>query len=358
MLWVAEDAARTSEAVSVRIVREPHLVDRVMFVGGQPGCGKSLLTSILGSFARVEIQKYNYTLEHVCALALLGKLDDSATSTMIRMLTDMDLYNLMQARETNLRPSDCSSIFRNPGPWRYLCRLFLRGDAAAVVRIRQERPILHYFIHNVLLNSPPLFRALGNRMAIVEVVRHPLYMIRQWHRYIERYGTDPRDFTIWFDYKGRAVPFFARGWEEQYLCAVPMDRVIYSISRFCDAGEQVVERFSEDERARFVRIPFERFVLDPWPYVRQLETLLGTTVTSLTRRELKRQRVPRKMIAEAIPLPIYKRYGWEPPRKGASEREELERQRHYAAQYATPDGMAALDRMSLAYEETFLRGVV
>ncbi len=355
---IAEEAIRVAGQSPVAVVRHPSLVERVVFVGGHPGCGKSLMTAVIGSFARVEIQKYNYTLEHICSLAHVGAIDEGAATAMIRMLTDMDLYNMMMSRETNLRPSDCSSIFQNPGPWRYLRRLFLPEGAAAVERIKRTKPILHTLTHNLLVLSPPLFQALGDRIRLIELVRHPLYMVKQWYLYIERYAADARDFTICFDYHGDSLPFFARGWEEQYLGSTPMDRAIHSISHLSAFGAQVLCGLSEDEKARVMVVPFERFVLDPWPYLQQLEALLGTTVTPLTRRELKRQHVPRKMIAEAMPLPIYKQYGWEPPEKGSNERQELERRRRYAAEHATPKGMEELDRLSREYEETYLRDIL
>ncbi len=340
-------------ADSVRIVREPRLAEKVIVVGGHPGCGKTMMTPIVGSLARVEVQKFNYALEHLCGLNLLGKLDDSSAAALIRMLCDIDLYNLMMSREANFRPSDLSSVFKNPGTWRYLRRLFGPGDAAVLDRIQNEKPILHMTLHNCLVISPPLFSALGTALRILEVIRHPLYMIKQWHLYIERYGTDAREFTLWFEHEGHSLPFFAYGWEEQYIRSNPMDRVIYSIRHLSVSDEQVLRNLPDSRKKQILRIPFERFVLNPWPYLRQLEALLGTHVTSLTHRELKRQRVPRKRIADGIPLPIYKLNGWAAPQRGTDETQELGQRRAYAAQFATPEAMKVLDQLSEEYEQNF-----
>jgi len=348
-----EIKSSVQEVRPVRVVREPRLVERVVFVGGHPGCGKTMMTPIVGSLARVEVQRFNYALEHLCGLALLGKLDEASASALIRMQCDIDLYNGMMSRETNFRPSDLSSVFRNPGTWRYLRRLFGPGDAVVLERIRSEKPILHMTLHNCLFISPPLFKALGPALRILEVVRHPLYMIKQWHLYIERYGTDVREFTLWFEAQGRSLPFFAHGWEDLYLASNPMDRVIYSIRHLSQSAEHALRILSDSQRGQVLRIPFERFVLDPWPYLKQLEVLLGTQATPLTRRELRRQRVPRKRIADGIPLPIYKLNGWEASSKGDDEREALRRRREYAAGFATPEGMKVLDQLSEQYEQTY-----
>lgn len=342
----------------LRVIREPHIAEKAVFVGGHPGCGKTMFTPIVGSLARVEIQKFNYVLEHICSLYILGKIPEDSATAILRMLVDMDLYNLAMSRETNFRLSDLSSVFKNPGTWRYIRRLFQTGDTAVMERIRKEKPILQITTHNILVLSPPLFKALGDRLRVVEVVRHPLYMIKQWYLYIERYGTDVRDFTVWFEYQGHSLPYFVRGWEEKYLQANPMDKAIYSIEHLSLLGEQVLQNLSEQEKRQVMIVPFEGFVLNPWPYLRDLESLLGTQVTASTRRQLKRQNVPRKMIADGIPEPIYKQYGWEPPEGGADERRELEKRRQFAAGLASREGMRVLDRMCSGYEAAYLTGII
>ena len=86
----AEVETRVAQGVP-RIVREPRLVGRVVFVGGLPGCGKTMMTPIIGSLARVELQKFSESLEHVCGLRLLGTIGEDVATMHIRMMTDLDL---------------------------------------------------------------------------------------------------------------------------------------------------------------------------------------------------------------------------------------------------------------------------
>ena len=333
-----------------RIVREMCLAQRIVCVGGLPGCGKTLFTPIIGSFRGVEIQKFNYALEYVCSLRLLGAIDESAATGMIRLLTDLDLYNLAMSREVNLRWTDLSSVFRNPGTWRYLRRLFQIGDEAAVERIQRERPMLHLTVHYALALGAPLFQALGDSLRLIEVIRHPLYMIKQWRLYVERYGTDIRDFTIWYDYEGRTVPFFAFGWEETYLRANPMDRSIYAIERLLRRSEEVLASLPTAQQANVLFIPFERFVLAPEPYLSQMSAFLGTECTPETRRQMRRQRVPRQRIADGISHHIYRYYGWQPADQRLDERGELAARRAYVAKEASAEGLEVMDRLSAEYE--------
>lgn len=351
MSLTLKDPSLREAAQALTVVREHRMVEQAVFTGGLPGCGKSLVTPILGSLARVEMQKYEYILEHLCVLYLLGKIEEDAGVAMVRMVTDLDLYHMSMSREINFRFSDLSSVFRNPSSWRYVRRLFLPGNEAAAQRIQKERPIANFLTHSVLAISPLLFKALGDRFRILNIVRHPLYMIKAWYAYIDRYGTDARDFTIWIDYKGQSVPFFTRGWEERYLAANSMDKAIFSIDESLRQDLQVMESLTEKEKRQVLTIPFEGFVLDPWPHLKKMEQLLSTQATPATHRELKRQNVPRRMVAEGIPYSGYKQYGWQPPKKGATERQELDERRQFAARFASPAGMEVLDRISKEYEQ-------
>ncbi|MBI3021800.1 MAG: hypothetical protein HYY59_07375 [Candidatus Omnitrophica bacterium] len=348
-----------TEYAQAHVVREPRLVERLLVIGGLPGCGKGLLAPILGTLARIEIQKYNEAIEHVCGLRLLGKLDEETATVMIRMLTDLDLYYLSMSREVNLRFGDITSVWKNAGTLRYLRRLYQPGDAAAVERIRREHPILQILLHSGLAISPPLFRALGSAVRLLDLVRHPLHLIHvSWRAYIERYGIDVRDFTLWCAYEGRAVPYFAQGWEDLYLRSNPMDRVIFSIERLLEMGRQAIESLPDDQKAQVLIVPFERFVLDPWPYLEQIEGWLGTRRTSLTRRTMKRQRVPRDRVTATVDRPIDKLYRWKSAGKATGAGGELAQLRRAVATEASAEGLKVLDRLCADYEATYLDGGV
>ena len=335
----------------IKSVRDVQIADAIVFVGGLPACGKSLMTAIIGSFNRVEIQKYNYTIEHLCSLHYLGCIEEDVATTMIRMQTDMDLYNMMMSRETNFRFKDSSSIFKSPRPFRYLRRLFNPGETETIERIKREKPILNILVHNVMTHSASLAKAVGPAFHLIEIVRHPLYMIKQWHLYIDRYAKDARDFTVWFDYKGHSLPFFVKGWEDLYIRSNPMDRVIHSIRHLFETNFRVFDELPPEQKANVLTVPFEKMVKDPMPYIHGIQKLLNTCMTSSTRRELKKQNVPRKMIADSAILPIYKKYGWEPPEKKSDERWELNKRREFAAQHASSEAMKVLDRICQEYED-------
>lgn len=344
--------------MELEVVREPYLAQRILLVDGIFGCGKTMLSPIVGALERVELLAYSYPIEYTCALLHLGKLSVDAATVLIRMYTDVQLYDTMMSREVNFRPSDLSSVFKSSHPFRYLRRLFQEGDAAVPAQIKKERPILHLTTHNLLTVAEPLFAALGNRLVFVEVIRHPLYMLKQQMLNMERLHGDVRDFTVYIKYANTALPFFVQGWQEQYRKANAVDRAIYYMEHMGERIAKQTDRFKREDRY-LITVPFERFVLEPWPYLQEIIEHLETRATPLTHRMLRKQNVPRTRIADGINLGIYRYCGWEPPEKNSSERDELVKRREFAVRSGvTSEALSVLDRLSAEYEKKYMSDLV
>ena len=342
---------------SVEVCRSPHLPEKVVFVDGQAGCGKTMFSAIIAALERVELLTYAYEIEFVCALHSLGKIQKDAASTLIKMLTDLQLYNTMLGRQTNFRPSDLSSIFRDPRPMRYLKRIFQKGEDEALQRIAQQKPILHLSTHYLLSNAEPVFAALKERVLFVEIVRHPLYMIKQQTHNKKTLFSNVRDFTIYTKYKDTEVPYWTLGWEELFLSSNDVEKSIYEMEKRSQVIQTSKEYLIKTYNAQIFTIPFESYVLNPWGYMEELEKRLDTKMTSLTKKIMKKQRVPRRMYAEGINLKVYKRYGWQPPQPQSNELQEFELRRKFASEHSSAEAMKTLDGLCDRYEEKYLGGV-
>ena len=257
---------------AVRITPKPYLTEKVVVLNGLSGCGKTMLAPIIGALPRVELMQYSYPLEYVCQLKYLGRIERDVASAMAGLITDLQLYNAMMGRETNFRPTDLSSVFRNPRPMRYFLRLFQAGDEAVINRIQIERPILLLTTHNLLPISLPIFEALGPRVLFVELVRHPLYRIIQHSIAMEREqfetGGNSRSFLMMFEHKGIRLPWYAYGWEETFLTASPIEKAIYVMDYMTKQAERLGVFNTGCGSDDVLVIPFERFVIDPYPICR------------------------------------------------------------------------------------------
>lgn len=347
-------AGATAKPEPLEIFREGKLADRVVIVDGLGGCGKTLISPLVAALDRVEKLTYAYDLEYVCTLLHLKKIETDAAIAFIRIITDQALYNTMMSRDVNFRPGDLSSVFCDAHPLRYFKRLFQKGDEEVPARISEERPILHLTTHHNLGMGEPIFRALGDRLLFIEVVRHPLYMIKQMMINMEIHTSDRRNFDIYFLYGGKTLPFYAAGWEDRFVRSGPMDRAIYIIDHFTTLTETAKQTPLQKYAAQIYTLPFESFCLTPHPYLQEISQKLGTRMNASTRRAMRRQNVPRNRYADGIDLPIYKHFGWRPAQSNSDEAVELNIRRKFAEQHATPDAMSVLDSLCRQYEEKYM----
>lgn len=339
--------------ISRKVSRTPSLTPQVVIVDGQHGCGKTMLSTIVAALDRVELLTYAYEVEYACALQFLNKMDLDAAVVLVRMFTDLKLYNVMMSREVNFRPKDLSSIFHNPHPIRYIKRLFEEGDRQIPRKIEQDNPILHLTTHNLLSFSEPVFKGLRDRVTLIELVRHPLYMIKQQAQNMERLLNNVRYFTVNYQYNETELPYYVRHFEDEFIKANNVEKAILCMHELFKLSEQNKTRLKENYGAKIITVPFERYVLDPDGYMDQITTALGTSVTSLTHRVMKKQKVPRAMYADGVDRKVYRRYEWKPP-ETASEESEFAMRRNFAKEKASDEAMAILDQTCAEYEEKYL----
>jgi hypothetical protein len=311
---------------------------------------------------RVELLNYSCELENLCALNYLNKISKDAVETMIRIQMDLVIYETMMSRRANFRPGDLSSVFRDVNMWSYFKRLFSKGNEDIPELIKKGKPILHFATHNLLAFSEPIFSSLGDKVAVIEVVRHPLYMLIQQTlnqiNHFESNGT-ARQFHLYIKYGNHQIPYWNYGQEELCINSNPVERAIYEMQKLSELTENYKKQKLEGNDVKVLTIPFESFVLNPWPYLKEIEDLLGSKITRKTKRIIKKQNVPRKKLSDGIPLAIYKRCGWEPPVDSFSEKDELKKRRDFAfKQGANEDALYILDKLSAEYEESYLQGIL
>lgn len=195
-------------------------------------------------------------------------------------------------------------------------------------------------------------------MVMVEVVRHPLYMLTQNVRNFSGLIGTVRNFTIHYEYAGKPFPYFARGWESVFDTSNDVDKAIYYLQYMILRSQRMRVEFGARFPGQMLTVPFEEFVISPDGHMRALERALGTKITQHTKTMMKKQKVPRERYADSLDLSIYRRCGWEPPKKGFSERHEFQYRRDWAAERASPEAMQVFDNICNEYEEQFMNGAL
>jgi len=331
-----------------KVVRKKQLVEKIVIIDGQPGCGKTMLSPIVSSFNRVELLSYAFEIEFICRLFQLNKIDSDAAVAMTRMLIDHKLYQTMMGRDTNFRYSDLSSVFQDSNPWRYFKRIFQKGDLEIPDRIRKQRPILNLTTHDLLGYSDPIMNAFENSVLFIEVVRHPLYLVKQQQLNMKNLIDNPRDIQINIEFNGHQLPYFCEGWEEKFLISNSMEKAIYTIEKTTKLTNLKRKIWMNSKNHSILTVPFEKFVIDPSTYIRKIEDGLKTKISLKTRQIMKKQKVPRKILTDGPALEIYKRCGWEPS-SGNSEEDEVIKRREMVAKSSSKEAMKVMDQLSHNY---------
>lgn len=337
---------------SLKTIRSSRLVEDIAIIDGQPGCGKTLFSTICSYLERFEVMKYSSHIENYLALKDLDEISLSTCQSLCEIELDLLLYESMMSRNVNFRYKDLSSVFRNKKFFIYLKRIFSRGDEFVPEQIRLKKPILNLCTHNLLGYLDPLFKSYSHRLKLLEVVRHPLYQIIQMSLNYETLEktNGSRFFYIHLDKNKEIIPFWAQDWDK-YNELNNVEKAIHEIFFMTKKSEDFKKRNPE---ASVLTIPFEKFVKQPYEFIEEIKNFFDTDFIRPIKKILKDQNVPRLKVADGIPEEVYKRCGWVPSEDGLNEKQELIKRRDFAInQKASDFSMDLLDYLSSSYEEKY-----
>ena len=330
--------------------------DNLLILDGLTGTGKTLFAPLLASMEGVQLPRFEYMLEYLCIAANNDSIKEDASNTLLRLLADTKCYDGMISREINLRPNDLSGALENKVLWRYLRQLFMPDGDAVLARKQKELPILAFVCHQLFSCRNTLFNAFGQRLNLLEMVRHPFYLVDHWLSYQGRIGKHVRDLTLCGSHKGSAYPWFAESWKDEYVNSSEYERVLLSICRLMDSIYDHIMNKTHLERVMI--IPFEFFVLEPMPFIAELEIKFNLRTTKNTKGVLSAQRVPRKTLNAGPQKPIYLRYGVRSEDVKIDDKNDYinrkQRIEKYTTQYRTKDCVAnEFLNCAKRYEEIF-----
>jgi len=332
-------------------VRRLKLCKEIVILDGLTGTGKTMFTPLLSSLNRMQNARFEYMFEYLAISAKMSKISVDASTSLLNLLADVKYYDGEISREVNFRPRDLSSVFNSSKSLKYLKQLWLNDGLEVEHRINNEKPILLLATHQLIGCFKELKNAFRKRLRMIEMVRHPLYLLDHWESYIMMHGNNPRDFTIWLENENDSIPWFAKDFENLYLQSNSYDRAAYSIEFLMKDVLRLARESSIEDKIKF--IPFEKFVLYKKNYIKELEGFLKTTSSSKTNKVLRKQKVPRATINDGPQKNIYKRYALGKYQAGSNHEDDYNNKVDSAKQNCSLQAFEALMRISKDYEEIF-----
>ena len=202
--------------------------------------------------------------------------------------------------------------------------------------------------HQLLTAMDAMFEQFEDRIHVLEMERHPLYLLEHWMSYIDMHGTKARDLTAWVDdKKGQAVPWFAHEWRDDYWSLPKFDRVILSMESLI---EGVDEKYKTQPASRLMVVPFEDFTLSTDKYIDRIAQWIGTERTTQTEKLCRKQNLPRKNINAGLNKKIYQRYGYRDQNKAQSHEESYKEKLNYAKTHQSSVSAPVLKKLIERYE--------
>jgi hypothetical protein len=130
---------------------------------------------------------------------------------------------------------------------------------------------------------------------MIHVLRDPVGNIyEQNKRYFgSRIGKDPRELQLTFKYKNDAIPLMALGQEDEYIEGNPLERLVVIVDSMFRANLAGYLKLNDIQKSQVLFINFDKFVLDPDPYLNMIEKFIGLKFGRASHRVLKREKCPR-----------------------------------------------------------------
>lgn len=304
-----------------KLTKKSYLDNKIIFVDGFIGGGKTLCSQLISSIDRVEMWVHRPLVEWVCGLYAHKNIDLNSAVNLLNCSFDHEIYNQALLRDQNLRHYDHSSLFKHPKKIEYLKRIFNSNDEELFKRFTNEQRVLHFMSHGITAISDPIFQSLGDRLVFCRLTRSPssIYMLHHLARWSKRWGNEPRNGMMCLDIGGEKIPQFIVNRVDEYAKGNEYERAIIMLEEWLEEGNTVADKKSLD----IVEIPFERLVFEPIKYIEKISTRLEIKISTKVYKEMRKQKVPRRSLDDAPNSNIFKGYGWRKPSQHLSVKDQI-----------------------------------
>jgi hypothetical protein len=281
------------------------LSNDIIFIDGLWGTGKSLLGPIVSGMSGVERVKVESCYEYISLLFYLEKIDQDAAVFMLKTYADESQYHNLISREVNLRWSDDTGLKNATNKLKVIKRLFCGEGDVKLEEINRDNLAFCAMSHMLMITPKLLPIAFGDRVKVIEMVRHPLYMLDHISAYLKRFES-AREFTMAYYLDDVKVPWFAKEWESQFVAANPVEQAVLCMTYLYPMLIEQIQK-ARLSGLEVLDLSFEEAAFDTDKMLFKLHKFTGRSHFSGISSILKKQKLPRATIAKGNGHPAY---GW------------------------------------------------
>ncbi len=269
-----------------------NIAKNLVFVDGITRSGKSIFSSIVPSFDKVEHIQFFVELERLIPSVMLGGIKEDCARTILRLSMNELAYNIQLSRNVNFRPKDQTGILNYKEPDVYRNRLKLDDGDDIIQHIRDNDISIPFQTHDLMVNLD-IVDAMDLDYKIIELYRNPIDNIYSWFTqgWGERFEGDPRSFTLPTEYKNQIFPWYCFFYKEKMIGLNPYEKcvtmVIDLIKR--SINQQKKAKYPE----RIMTILFEDMIQEPNKQIKRIEKFLDKKKTKYTDKSVIEAKCPR-----------------------------------------------------------------
>jgi hypothetical protein len=279
--------------MAVELLKE-NITDDIVFISGLTRSGKAILCPIVSSFEKVEKVNVNFLLEQIPQLEYTNMLSKEAAVYLLRAGMNLMVYDNAIGRNSNFRPDDFTSVWKYKDPMQYVQRLFSPDKDAVIEKLSQDESIFSMMAHNALWHADLWFKAYP-KLKIIHVQRNPVEIVYSWMG--KNYGGDfyksTRANILTYDYKGVLIPYYAYGWEDEYLNCRDVDRIILMVKRIIERHYDSYNNLSQNLKNKVLFVKHHQIATNPDVELSKVVKFVNTDYSSSTSRILSEERCPR-----------------------------------------------------------------
>ena len=272
----------------------------ILFIDGLTRVGKSMMNTLIGSLNGVSHPQFLEPLEQLLPMYRVGHIDKNAMSSFLRLHLNERAYNYALSRNVNFRYDDLTSIHNSTHSKDFFKNLS-KEDGSSVIDDLSVDTEVHQFQTHDILTHYSLFLDLNIEVKIIELFRNPIDTIHSWYKrgWGRRFDSeDPRSFTSLFKYKGKTLPHYAIGYEEEYFTLNEMEKCVFlhNILLIKSVGEY--KKLIDGQKNSILVLKYEDVLIDPSKEIDKICLFLETTKSKYTEKAFIDARVPRVIKTE------------------------------------------------------------
>ena len=143
-----------------QLTRKSYLENKIIFVDGFVGGGKTLFCQLVSSLDKVEMWVHRPLVEQVSGLYAHKNIDLNTAVSLLNCCFDNEIYCQALLRDQNFRHFDHSSVFKFPKKSEYLKRVLNSNDLELFEKFINEKRVLHFMSHGITPHIEPIHKAL------------------------------------------------------------------------------------------------------------------------------------------------------------------------------------------------------